>query len=204
MADIDWRHSEMATLRTLPFRYGLSEAHKDFLIRYSIPIIYSLWEGFVKTVFEIYVREINNLDLSLSQINTKLLAHAIDSDDKLNLNNSRVSFNTKTEFTEYLLDFLDGSIQISPVIPTESNIDFKVLTKVLERFNLEGISKKYERPLRKLLKFRNSVSHGDNSIPVSATDVEISCGLINDLMSEISNILKKGLDEKNYAQEETD
>lgn len=201
MEDISWRYSEMSILRTLPYRYGLSEEHKEYLIRYSVPIIYSLWEGYVKTVFEIYVREINRLEMEASELNSKILAHAIDSEDKLHLQNPRTSHITKTEFTEYLLEFLDSKIIISPVIPTESNINYDTLYNIMNIFNIEQVSEqKYKIPLRRLLKFRNSVSHGDNSIPVKSDDIEKFCNLINDLITDVSHNLIDAFQNKSFLK----
>lgn len=201
MADIDWRYSELSILRTLPFRYGLSDEHKSFLFRYSIPIIYSLWEGFIKSAFECYVRKINQLELNISQLNSKLIAHAIDSHDKLNLQNPRVRFKTKIEFVESLTEFASNSIKISSKIPTTSNVNYKVLNEILERFNLEKIPiKNFKDPLNKFLRFRNSVSHGDNSIPVTEKDIDFFCSLINDLMSEVYDRMNNGLRSKTFQK----
>lgn len=201
MADINWRYSELSILRTLPFRYGLSEDHKTFLFRYSVPIIYSLWEGFIKSSFECYVRTINLLELNISKLNPKLIAHAIDSNDKLTLQNSRIQFKTKVEFVESLTEFVDNNIKISSQIPTASNVNYEVLNKILERFNLENIpTKNFKAPLNKLLKFRNSVSHGDNSIPVTSDDIEKFCSLINDLMYEVYGRIETGYKNKTYKK----
>ena len=62
-SDIQWRMSELASLKTIPLRYNLLSHHKEMLIKYTIPSIYALWEGFVKNSFELYVREINKLNI---------------------------------------------------------------------------------------------------------------------------------------------
>ena len=48
--DINWRFAEMSIIKTLPYKYNLSEMHRKILIKYSIPAIYSLWEGFIKFI----------------------------------------------------------------------------------------------------------------------------------------------------------
>ncbi|MCK3684616.1 MAE_28990/MAE_18760 family HEPN-like nuclease [Maribellus sp. YY47] len=201
MADINWRYSELSILRTLPFKYGISEEHRKFLIRYSVPIIYSLWEGFIKTSFECYVRVLNQMNLNISQINYNLLAHAIDSADKLTLQNQRVQFKTKVEFVDSLMQFMQSNVIISSQIPTTSNVNFEVLNKILERFNLTPIPvKDFKNNINKLLRFRNSVSHGDNSIPVTSTDIEKFCTLLNDLMYEVYDRIEKGYKNKTYLK----
>lgn len=201
MKDIDWRYSELSILRTIPFRYGLSDGHKNFLIRYSVPIIYSLWEGFVRNTFEIYVREINSLKLNYKELSINVLSHAISSEDKLNLRNPRMSFKSEIEFVEYLNNYISVPISISSKLPTNSNVNFEVINNLLLRFNLEELpAKGFKSKLNKLLRFRNSVSHGDNSIPVKPKDIEEFCETINDLMSEIFERIEKGHENKTYKK----
>src|SRR5690554_4214749 len=128
--DIDWRYSELSILRTLPYRYGLSEHHKDFLIRYSVPIIYSLWEGFVRSTFEIYIRELNSKNLHYNDLNTCILAHAFSTHDKLNLRNPRNTVKAQTEFIEYLINIFKAPIQILPQIPTNSNVNYETINNI--------------------------------------------------------------------------
>ena len=199
MADINWRYSELSILRTLPYRYGLSVEHQKFLFRYSVPIIYSLWEGFIKTSFECYVRTINQMNLNISQINPHLLAHALDSDNKLTLQNPRVLFKTKVEYVDAFMQFINNDVTISSQIPTSSNVNYEILNKILERFNLDKIPiNNFKAQLNKLLRFRNSVSHGDNSIPVTSDNIEKFCTLVNDLMYEVYDKIEKGFNSKTY------
>jgi hypothetical protein len=53
--DIDWRVSELMTIKTFPLHYELSEHHKKFFLKYSVPSIYAVWEGFVKNSFRLYM-----------------------------------------------------------------------------------------------------------------------------------------------------
>jgi hypothetical protein len=53
VADIDWRISELATIKSIPIKYSFRLDHKDIHIKYSIPAIYAIWEGFVKNCFVI-------------------------------------------------------------------------------------------------------------------------------------------------------
>lgn len=59
-SDIQWRMSELASLKSIPLRYNLLPHHKEMLIKYTIPSIYALWEGFVKNSFELYIMRISS------------------------------------------------------------------------------------------------------------------------------------------------
>lgn len=84
IADINWRVSELASLKTIPFRYNITESHKNILIKYTMPSIYSLWEGFIKSSFQSYIRELNNLNIPIQNTHINLLTHTITTKDKLN------------------------------------------------------------------------------------------------------------------------
>jgi hypothetical protein len=62
-ADIDWRYSELATVKKMPTQENLLLHQRDFLVKYAVPIIYSLWEGYIRSTFETYIRIINSLNL---------------------------------------------------------------------------------------------------------------------------------------------
>lgn len=191
-SDIRWRMSELASLKTIPLRYNLLQHHKDILIKYTIPSIYALWEGFVKNSFELYVRNINSLGISINDLHINVLTHTLSSCEKLYLENPRVSFVKKREFIDFYQRTLEEPLSIPSKIPTRSNIDFVVINEILERFNLELLPKAFEQGLKKLLKFRNSIAHGETSIPVSLDDVVFFSKLISDLMVEVFTRINDG------------
>lgn len=198
--DIDWRMSELASLKSIPLRYNLLAHHKDMIIKYTIPSIYSLWEGFVKNAFRKYIEEINSLNLSIHDIHINLLVHSLTSRDKLRLENPRNSFKSKKEFTEYYFNIISQTFSISEIIPTKSNVTFEVINEILLLFNLELLPKKFENPLNKLLLFRNSIAHGEVRIPAKIKDIEFFTELLNDLMVEIILRIETGLTMKTFLK----
>jgi len=201
LADIEWRTSELASLKTIPFIYNILPNHKDILIKYTIPAIYALWEGFVKNSFRIYIRELNKLNLSINETHLNLLTHALTSIDKLKLENQRMNFQNKKEFIENFQKQIEQPLLIGPEIPTKSNVDFKVINELLLRFNLLELSINYENKLNKLLNFRNSIAHGENSIPIKIEDITEFSELIYDLMNEIFNKIDDGFNNQTFKKE---
>lgn len=198
--DIQWRYGELSILKTLPFRFRLGRTNKEFLIKYSVPIIYALWEGFLKHAFESYIRHINSLSLSYDEVHINLLTHSIVANDKLDIRNPRLNYDKQKAFVEGLNNFKDN-FHISSKLPTNSNADYKVLSDLLERFNLSPISESpYKRKLNKLLRFRNAVAHGDNSIPVKKDDMETFCSTVNDLMGEVFDRINEGCENETYKK----
>ncbi|MDR6784600.1 hypothetical protein ABIE26_003246 [Pedobacter africanus] len=196
--DIDWRMSELASLKSIPVRYKLMPHHQEMIIKYTIPSIYSLWEGFVKNSFRRYITEINSLNLLIQDVHINLVVHGITSIDKLRLENPRNSFKSKKEFTESYLSTISKPFQMTEIIPTHSNVNFEVINEILLIFNLETLPKHFDKLLGKLVTFRNSIAHGEVSIPVKLKDIELFTKLLNDLMIEILLRIENGLNLTTY------
>lgn len=184
LADIDWRVSQLATLKSIPIRYSFSPEHKELQIKYTIPAIYAIWEGFVKSSFIIYSNHLNTLAIGRTEIAMPLLTHQLDSE--CDFNNPRINFDSKQKMVALLDSLLTDIVTIKPSVPTESNVNFKVLNKILERFCIDKVSDDYERKLNKLLLFRNKIAHGDNSISVNLTHVTEFVSTVENLMLDIA------------------
>lgn len=196
--DINWRINEISQIKTIPFRYKMTEENRNLLIKYSVTSIYALWEGFVVNTFEEYNRELNSLKLKISKVHKNLITHAINCKDSLRLENSRIHIDSQIKFIEELLFFTNNQFEISGKLPTESNVNYKVINKILYIYNLELLSIKFERKLNKLLKFRNNIGHGDNSIPIVVENINEFSLLVIDLINELFNIVINGYRNKTY------
>ena len=199
-SDIQWRMSELASLKTIPLRYNLLSHHKEMLIKYTIPSIYALCDGFVKNSFELYVREINKLNIPIEEVHINVITHTLSSCEKLYLENPRMNFISKKEFVEFYQSKISKPLNITTKIPTKSNVDFIVINDILTRFNLTLLPKVFERKLNKLLKFRNSIAHGETSLPVKMEDVTFFSQLVNDLMVEIITRLDEGYKKQTFKK----
>jgi hypothetical protein len=170
-ADIDWRMAELGSLKSIPLRYKLLPHHQAMIIKYTVPSIYALWEGFVKETFRFYSSDINACRLHAHEVHINLLVHGLTSIDKLKLENVRNSFKTKKEFTQCYLDVISQPLQLTNVIRTNSNVSFEIINELLQSFNLKELPTSYKKPLAKLLNYRNSVAHGDSKLPATIEDI---------------------------------
>jgi len=198
--DIDWRMSELGSLKSIPLRYKLLPHHQEMIIKYTVPSIYALWEGFVKASFKGYASEINSLGLAVNDVHINLLVHGLTSIDKLRLENPRNSFKSKKEFTEYYLNVISKPFELSDVIPTNSNVNFGVINEILLLFNLQLLPNHFDKPLNKLVNFRNSIAHGEIRIPIKIKDIEDFSHLLNDLMVEVILRIENGLKTNSFRQ----
>lgn len=198
--DIDWRVAELASLRTIPYRYRISQEHVNILVKYSIPAIYALWEGFVKKSFIAYSEELNLLKLQISDVDENLLTHALTIGTDFDLNCSRTHFDSKKKYIKAMkLKYADPLV-LSNEIPTKSNVNYDVINDILMRFNLKNMDKSYKKPLDKLLRFRNNIAHGEGSIPIHKNNVEEFANLVQDLMLSVYERIEIGFNAKTYLR----
>lgn len=120
--------------------------------------------------------------------------------DKLRLESPRNSFKSKKEFTEHYLTVISKPFELSDVIPTNSNINDEIINEIPFLFNLQLLPKQFEKPLVKLLNFRNSIAHGEVRIPVKIKDIEDFTHLLNDLMAEIILRIENGIHTKSFRK----
>jgi hypothetical protein len=197
--EVDWRTNEISIVKTIPFLFKFSNGQQEVLKKHTIPIFYSLWEGFVVEAFSIYTREINSLRLLKDEICINLLVHSVDTKHKLK--QSRTDFDKQVLFIQELNSYLDGSIEIPVNVPTESNVNLKVINNLCRRYNLKLLPEEpYKKWLDKLLLFRNKLSHGEYSIPVERTHIDEMSRIVISSMHEVSTRILEGFHEKSYLK----
>lgn len=185
LAEIEWRVEELTVLKTLPIKRTLNAKERRIAIKFAIPNIYSTWEGYVKTVFRIYINELNSLSLRHDELNSKILSHCFDTKYPQITTGVKNDFKDKCKFIDNFISDLARPISLEPKLPTESNINWKVLNKILERFNLEILPENpYKNALDDLLRIRNSVAHGENSIPIRQEEIDSNVNHVVKLMDE--------------------
>jgi len=210
MSDIEERRELMSRIKALCPRYNFSSEDEELFLNYSIPIVYSIWEGFIQTYFQIYIRELNKLNLNINNIFHSILIYHIESEfPQFKQYPEKDKLIRKVNFFEKLGQFYQcNTLEISPKVNTESNVGFKVLNRILTDFNLETIPE-YPEPqysLRDdldkfLLKIRNSVAHGQNSIVVKREDLERAIKLVERLMDLVFERIKTGFTNNSYFRQ---
>ncbi|BAP56855.1 hypothetical protein THII_2558 [Thioploca ingrica] len=196
LEDIKWRIDEISIIKIVVLRTTLSEQQKQILRRYTIPAFYSLWEGYVKDALRTYIEEINSLQLTTDQISSRILAHFVDTKYLKNLS---TDFNKREPLISDLLQALKKPVMLPIELPTESNINLKVLNTILSRLNLQTLDNdRFKKRLDDFLNFRNRISHGDMKIPIDQTHIDKFSLLVIELMDEILLKISEGYKLKTY------
>lgn len=209
MSDIDERRDLMSRLKALSPRYHFLPEDEALFLNYSIPIVYSIWEGFIQIYFQIYIRELNKLNLTINHICEPIFLYHIESKfPQFKEYPQKDKFSKKVKFFEELGQFYQSNtLEISAKVNTESNVSFKVLNRILKEFKLETIpthpepNYSLQDDLDKfLLKIRNNVAHGQNSIVVKREDLERSIKLVDRLMDLVFERIKTGFITQSYLR----
>lgn len=199
-ADIDWRNAELAELRVILHKAHLTQSQRNVYIRYIVPAIYSLWEGYIKNSLQLYAKGIHSTQQPITSLHDNLLAHAVTSEDKLALDRARIKFDTQRQFAIHIKEHLKNPFPINGKIPSKSNVNSEVLQDLFERFNLGPIDGKIGKRLDKLLRFRNTIAHGDNSIPVKEENINEFTSLLHDLMSLVFERINDAVYNRTYLR----
>jgi len=147
-----------------------------------------------------YIREINNFKLSYEKISLNILTHDIFI--KYGLTEEQIKiFEHKCKFVNNIFEYSKLPVAISPNIPTESNVNFKVINKILKHFHLEELpANDFERRLNKLLTYRNSIAHGECSLPVTKEIIQDFNSTTIDAMHEVTIRIIDGFINKKYLR----
>jgi len=196
----DRRVNEIAEIKVVALRSGLSDLQKQIIKKYAIPAFYSLWEGYFKEAAGIYISSVNSMHLPTNQLAPLLLAHSIDTKHKLYQLSGE--FDKRADLIINLRNDLLGCLPIPTELPTESNINFKVANNILRRLCIRELSSQcFKEPLNKFLFFRNRISHGDFSIPIEQENIDEFSSLVEGLMDQILLNIIEGYSEQAYLDQ---
>ena len=202
LQEMEWRVEEISTLKILPHLHKFSDLEKKVLEKYTIASIYSLWEGFVASAFSLYIKHINQmakeLRLSVTQICKTIIAHHMD--EQYKLSDGRKNFEKKISLISNIFNFFQSPPNISTKIPTKSNVKFKVINEILERFNLKPLpDKPFKVEIDKLVIIRNNIAHGDVPTVNQSLIDALSISTTN-AMSEVFNRIIEGYQNKSFLE----
>ncbi len=194
--ELEALQTKMYKCKTVHLRYSMLPEHRQFLLRQSILGIYAEWEGFIKKSIALYLQEINKEHIPFSRLHDYYISYQTDNIAKFK--SPKTDFGTIAKLSRNLYDMYQGPVVFNTGVNTESNANLKVANSILKKLCLECLSSEYEVPLNKLLKFRNSIAHGDEGIPVRQNDVDSFTLLVQNLATDFVLSVNEGFQSKVY------
>jgi len=162
-AQLAWRKKELANLSFLLQKHSLSASKKRVLIRCMITLLYAHWEGFIKNSSSAYVSYVSNKNLLNMELSENFLALSMSNLLMQAFQSKKVQDHIK------VINFFQSEMETKShiiyknIISSDSNLSSKVLKEIVDRlgFDYSEYSTKEKLIDEKLLKFRNSVAHGE-------------------------------------------
>jgi hypothetical protein len=153
--------------------YNFNNRHKEVLLIHTIPILYSLWEGFIQHSFQSYIDWLNRQPIRYEDLKDSIAVTYVEKcfPQFNSYPSSEPKKNTKKRsfFRDLNFFFAKEKIAIPRVVNTESNVSFNVLNGLLLTYSLEVFPeyyKQYTNPtnlksiLDTFLRYRNGIAHG--------------------------------------------
>jgi len=199
VSEIDSLQEKMYKCKTIHVRYSMRIEHRDFLLRQGILGVYSEWERFLKKALSLYLQEINKEKISFDSLHENYLSY--QTDQMVKFKNPKTNFGSIKRISRELYEMYHRTVVFSTNIDTASNANLKVTNSILEKLRLSCLDRKYEGPLNKLIRFRNSIAHGDEGIPVSQPDVDQFTLLVQEVASDLLVTIIEGYRNQVYRSD---
>lgn len=211
-----WRSDEIRLLRNQ--LSVLPESKRDIFRRSLVIMLYAHLEGFCHRALEIYVARINDLQLTVGQVEWSLAAAALsDVFDKLHNTDLKCKIFKKSlpndpklhrfardrDFLEAIYDFENATVRIDSgsVVDTESNLKPSVLRKMLYRLGLDhSLVDSCSNLLNQLIGKRNNIAHGSSRAPVTRKDYEKFEHTANSVMDAVTTLVFDSLNGSRFLR----
>ncbi len=186
--DYAWRRKELILIKNqIPNK---SSPKQSAALRFSVPILYAHWEGFVKNSTEIYLEFIAKKYLKHNELKPQFIALSLSK----KLGNLEIkNLEEKSKAVEFLLNEFNknSNILTKNVIQTKSNLKYKVFKEILFVVGIEESKfSRFEGLIDDLVDARNNIAHGDY-LRVNYQTFEIMFNeiqkVMNSLKTEIEN-----------------
>lgn len=161
-ADLAWRKKELAEIKSLVETRNVSDQRHRALVRSSVCILYSHWEGFVKLAANAYLDYVRFQRLSYRELSSNFLALAMK--EKLKESKETNKPSVYIPVCEFFISELNQrSILPKEAISTASNLSSEILKEITAVLGLDfsPYSTKANLIDEKLLKTRNEIAHGE-------------------------------------------
>lgn len=161
-AEIAWRKHELTiALKLVQLSSGPARTAN---LRFGVLILYAHWEGWIKSVAQLYIRYVNTMAYPYDRLSTAFLGNALKT-RMTTIEESSKSL-THNQFALFIRSELSGRAALSEsLVRTESNLSSSVFFEIVDRL---GLDKRDKYSLRAnmidkdLVHSRNTIAHGQH------------------------------------------
>ena len=164
-----------------------------------IPYIYAHWEGFVVESFKSLIAYLNNEHLDKKTVVNELYTFSLQ--NVLKPLAGKQSFEQSYQFVEKFVEDFDKELYIDPSLLTaNSNLNYKQLTIILNKFGMDNNLQDYKPEINQLVNQRNSIAHGENGIIIEKDHVSNKIAVLQEIFDLIILEFENYLSQKLYLK----
>ena len=195
--DFAWRRKELKLVNDhVPDK---PSPKQNAALRFSVPILYAHWEGFVKKSTEVYLEYVAKKYLKHNELKPQFIALSLSKKlGQLEIKN----LEEKSKTVEFLINEFDKSSNIltKNVIQTKSNLKYYVFQEILFVIGLnESKFSSYKSLIDDLVNARNNIAHGEY-LRVDFKTFQIMFKEIQDVMSALKTEIENSALSEEYKQ----
>jgi hypothetical protein len=174
--DLTWRKKELSAMKSLIESKNVSDHKHKALVRSGVCILYSHWEGFVKLAAKSYLEYVISKKLTYQELSSNFLALAMK--EKLKDAKETHKPSLYIPVCEFFLSELNQRCILpkpKDVISTASNLSSEILKEITYILGIDFsiYSTKSQVIDTQLLKTRNEIAHGEDSVFDRAEYLEV-------------------------------
>ncbi len=174
--DLTWRKKELSAMKSLIESKDVSDHKHKALVRSGVCILYSHWEGFVKLAAKSYLEYVISKKLTYQELSSNFLALAMK--EKLKDAKETHKPSLYIPVCEFFLSELNQRCILpkpKDVISTASNLSSEILKEITYILGIDFsiYSTKSQVIDTQLLKTRNEIAHGEDSVFDRAEYLEV-------------------------------
>jgi len=163
--ELVWRKKELSEMKSLIEAKNVSEQRHKALVRSGVCILYSHWEGFVKLAANSYLEYVISKKLTYQELSSNFLALAMKEKLKEAKETNKPSLYIPVcKF--FISELNQRCILPKNAISTASNLSSEILKEITYILGIDFSIYSTKSPLidTKLLKTRNEIAHGEDSV----------------------------------------
>jgi len=191
--DLAWRKKELSAMKSLIEAKNVSDQRHKVLVRSGVCILYSHWEGFVKLAANSYLEYVISKKLTYQELSSNFLALAMK--EKLKEAKETHKPSLYIPVCEFFLSELNKRCLLpkpKDVISTASNLSSEILKEITYILGIDFSIYSTKSVLidTKLLKTRNEIAHGEDSVFDRAEYLEVHreiIGMLDIFRNQIEN-----------------
>ena len=199
-ANLDGRRLEITNLRRIVQNY-VGKALESTAIRMAIPLLYAMWEGYVREVCQLYLECIEKSGIRIRELRADLVAHLWTGTLKPLVGG--VNFEKKRAVALLALTCMDSPVKFTDgdrIIDTKSNLSFNVLADIADHLCLDitGLIP-YKKHLDALVHIRNNIAHGSRPQSLDIDFFEEQAAFLLKLMEGFEKSLIEALESQRFS-----